>query len=318
MEDWVRVLQNVVQRNALRLLLSKEDGISPTLQGWLTKVKHGHNKKVWCVLVGKMFVYFKGPNDPNPAGQINMRDTRVGEVEHISSDSDSDEMVSGNVIEKTKDPTVGIFPNHVQQGPTYLIFNSKNEQEQWLYHLTVVSGGDPKAGTAFEQLVQKLMEEDGNPHSHIWKNPLMSYTKDPIPSPLTTFTSEELKNEALKMFKSLLLFTNVILDSAGIDYHVMLAGDIFQQCLENPGLQQELLCALCKQTSRIMTQSSKHGVQVKKPHSIRHTRSFLMNATQLFNCDGATKSPPGSGGPPPWRKTSSKSKFVCCWRSRQI
>ena len=32
MEDWVRVLQNVVQRNALRLLLSKEDGISPTLQ----------------------------------------------------------------------------------------------------------------------------------------------------------------------------------------------------------------------------------------------------------------------------------------------
>ena len=32
MEDWVRVLQNVVQRNALKLLLSREDGISPTLQ----------------------------------------------------------------------------------------------------------------------------------------------------------------------------------------------------------------------------------------------------------------------------------------------
>ena len=95
------------------------------------------------MLVGKMFVYFKGPNDPNPAGQINMRDTRVEEVEHISSDSDSDEMAN---VEKTKEPTVGIFPNHVQQGPTYLIFNSKNEQEQWLYHLTIVSGGDPKAG----------------------------------------------------------------------------------------------------------------------------------------------------------------------------
>ena len=26
-------------------------------------------------------------------------------------------------------------------------------------------------------------------------------------------------------------------------------------------------------------------------------QSFLMNATQLFNCDGATKSPPGSGPP---------------------
>ena len=32
MEDWVRVLQNVVQRNALKLLLSREDGVAPTLQ----------------------------------------------------------------------------------------------------------------------------------------------------------------------------------------------------------------------------------------------------------------------------------------------
>ena len=67
------------------------------------------------------------------------------------------------------------------------------------------------------------------------------------------------------------------MDSAGIDYHVMLAGNIFQQCLDNPGLQEELLCALCKQTSRIMTQSSKHGVQVKKQPSIKHTRvSFFI------------------------------------------
>ena len=62
------------------------------------------------------------------------------------------------------------------------------------------------------------------------------------------------------------------MDSAGIDYHVMLAGNVFQQCLDNPGLQEELLCALCKQTSRIMTQSSKHGVQVKNKPSRLHTR----------------------------------------------
>ena len=76
----------------------------------------------------------------------------------------------------------------------------------------------------------------------------------------------------ISLFQSLLLFTNVIMDSAGIDYHVILAGNLFQQCLDNPGLQQELLCALCKQTSRILTHSSKHGVQVKKQHSIKHTR----------------------------------------------
>lgn len=144
-----------------------------------------------------MFVYFKCPNDCNPAGQINMRDTRVEEVDHISSDSDSDEPV-----ERSKEPTIGIFPNHLnQQGPTYLIFNSKADKEQWLYHLTVVSGGDPKAGTQFEQLIQKIMEEDGSPQSPIWRHPLMVHSKDPISSPLTTFTSEQLQSEAVKLFK---------------------------------------------------------------------------------------------------------------------
>ena len=62
MEEWVRVLQNVVQRNALRLLLSREDQ-KPTLQAWLIKVKHGHSRKCWCVLIGKMFIYFRTPNE---------------------------------------------------------------------------------------------------------------------------------------------------------------------------------------------------------------------------------------------------------------
>ena len=92
-------------------------------------------------------------------------------------------------------------------------------------------------------------------------------------------------NKIYFCFQSLLLFTNVIMDSAGIDYHVILAGNLFQQCLDNPGLQQELLCALCKQTSRIMTHSSKHGVQVKKQHSIKHTRvSHYFYLVSSFFC----------------------------------
>ena len=55
-------LQNVLRRNATRLLLSREDN-KPTLQGWLTKVKHGHARRCWCVLIGKMFIYFKSQND---------------------------------------------------------------------------------------------------------------------------------------------------------------------------------------------------------------------------------------------------------------
>lgn len=36
-------------------------------------------------------------------------------------------------------------------------------KDAWLYHLTVVSGKGPSAGTQFEQLVHKLMEVDGDP-----------------------------------------------------------------------------------------------------------------------------------------------------------
>ena len=46
-----------------------------------------------------------------------MRDTRVEEVEHISSDSDSDENPgTGSQGDASQELTVGIFPNHVQQG----------------------------------------------------------------------------------------------------------------------------------------------------------------------------------------------------------
>lgn len=104
-----------------------------------------------------------------------MRDARVEEVDHMS-DSDSEEREGeGQALELT----VGIFPTH--QGPTYLLFPSKQEKDNWLYHLTVVSGGGPSAGTQYEQLVQKLMETDGDPSMIIfcglrwWKNLLIKF-----------------------------------------------------------------------------------------------------------------------------------------------
>ncbi|XP_033316219.1 uncharacterized protein CG43867 isoform X7 [Bombus vosnesenskii] len=242
MEDWIRVLQNVQRRNATKLLLSKEDN-KPTIQGWLTKVKNGHAKKCWCVLIGKMFLYFKCPNDTNPIGQINMRDARVEEVEHVS-DSDSEERDAEGPHERT----IGIFPTH--QGPTYLLMPHKQDKDNWLYHLTVVSGGGPSAGTQYEQLVQRLMETDGDPSCVLWRHPLLLHTKENITSPLTSLTSEALQTEAIKLFKACQLFMSVAVEQAGIDYHVVLAQNALQQCIDQPELQSEFICALVKQTSR--------------------------------------------------------------------
>nr|CAD7396662.1 unnamed protein product [Timema cristinae] len=273
MEDWIRVLQNVQRRNATKLLLSKEDN-KPTIQGWVTKVKNGHAKKCWCVLIGKMFLYFKSPSDTNPVGQINMRDARVEEVDHVS-DSDGEDRESDG---QTTELTIGIFPTH--QGPTYLLMANKQEKDSWLYHLTVVSGGGPNAGTQYEQLVQKLMETDGDPNCVLWKHPHLLHSKESIASPLTTLSSEAVQAEAVKLFKSCQLFISVALDSAGIDYHVVLAQNALQQCLDVPELQAELMCALVKQTSR----HTQHKIGVQQ---------LLLCATQsLFTCDSSL----GGGG----------------------
>ncbi|TMW47133.1 hypothetical protein DOY81_007782 [Sarcophaga bullata] len=279
MDDWIRVLQNVQRRNATKLLLSRDDQ-KPTLQGWVTKVKNGHAKKCWCVLLGKMFLYFKAPNETqNPLGQINMRDARVEEVEHVS-DSDSEER---------EDPqsqahlTVAIYPAH--QGPTYLILPGKAERDNWLYHLTVVSGGGPSAGSQYEQLVQKLMETDGDPNCVIWRHPILLHTKDTIAAPLTTLHTEAMHPEAIKLFKSIQLFMSVAVNQPGIDYHVVLAQNALQHCLDMPELQSEMICILIKQTSRHTGQKLSVGVQVNKKLG-KQTRQLLLCATQsLFACD---------------------------------
>jgi hypothetical protein len=45
---------------------------------------------------------------------------------------------------------------------TFFSLVSYDSQDQWLYHMTVVSGAVNSAGTQFEQLVQKLMDVDGD------------------------------------------------------------------------------------------------------------------------------------------------------------
>ncbi|XP_043508971.1 uncharacterized protein CG43867 isoform X3 [Frieseomelitta varia] len=287
MEDWIRVLQNVQRRNATKLLLSKEDN-KPTIQGWLTKVKNGHAKKCWCVLIGKMFLYFKCPNDTNPIGQINMRDARVEEVEHVS-DSDSEERDA----ECPHERTIGIFPTH--QGPTYLLMPHKQDKDNWLYHLTVVSGGGPSAGTQYEQLVQRLMETDGDPSCVLWRHPLLLHTKENITSPLTSLTSEALQTEAIKLFKACQLFMSVAVEQAGIDYHVVLAQNALQQCIDQPELQSEFVCALVKQTSR----HTQHRLGVQQ---------LLLCATQsLFTCDTQSPAANGSGENADAQSTASTS-----------
>ncbi|XP_068221879.1 uncharacterized protein CG43867-like [Palaemon carinicauda] len=210
-----------------------------------------------------MFIYFKSPNDQNPIGQINMRDARVEEVEKMS-DSEGEEVADDDTPKE--DLTIGIFPSH--QGPTYLIMPNKQKKDSWLYHLTVVSGGGPNAGTQYEQLVQKLMELDGDPNCVLWRHPLLLHSKDPITSPLTSLPSSQLQAEAIKLFKSCQLYTSVLMDSSGIDYLWCYVKMLPSSASHT---QSELFCGLIKQTSKHL--QAKPGVQVTKTlNKIKHSR----------------------------------------------
>ncbi|XP_067319716.1 pleckstrin homology domain-containing family H member 2 isoform X1 [Anolis sagrei] len=246
LEEWIKVLQNVLKVQAASPLFIQPD-VKPTMKGLLTKVKHGYSKRVWCMLVGKTLYYFRSQEDKFPLGQIRLWEAKVEEVDR-SCDSDEDYEASGRSLLSTH-YTIVTHPK--EQGPTYLLIGSKHEKDTWLYHLTVAAGStNINVGTEFEQLVCKLLNIEGDSTSQIWRHPTLCHSKDGITSPLTTLPSEALQTEAIKLFKTCQLFINAAVDSPAIDYHVSLAQSALQVCLTHPELQNEICCQLVKQTRR--------------------------------------------------------------------
>ncbi|XP_030641946.1 pleckstrin homology domain-containing family H member 1 [Chanos chanos] len=246
LEEWIRVLQNVLKVQASGPV-SIETTAKSTVRGWLTKVKHGHSKLVWCALIGKVFYYYRNQDDKFPLGQLRMREARVEEVDR-SCDSDEDYEAGGRGF-LSSHCTLVVHPK--EQSPTYLLIGTKQEKDTWLYHLTVAAGSSAslKVGTEYEQMIGKLLDIDGDPESVVWKHKVLCFSKEGLYFPLTTLPSEALQTEALKLFKSCQLFINVLVESPSIDYHTSLAQNALQVCLTHPELQNEMYCQLIKQTN---------------------------------------------------------------------
>ncbi|XP_076978910.1 pleckstrin homology domain-containing family H member 1 isoform X2 [Tamandua tetradactyla] len=247
LEEWIRVLQSLLKVQAIGPPSPLQSGTKPAVKGWLTKVKHGHSKLVWCALTGKTFYYYRSHEDKRPLGCLPVQDARIEEVDR-SCDSDEDYEAGGTRKLLSSHCTLVIYPP--EHSPTYLLIGTKREKDTWLYHLTVAAGvSSAKVGTAYEQLIGKLLDGEGDPDSPLWRHPMLCYSKDGLYTSLTTLPSEALQTEALKLFKSCQLFINVPLEAASVDYHVSLAQTALQVCLVHSELQSEIYCQLMKQTS---------------------------------------------------------------------
>uniref|UniRef100_A0A8C5B2T6 Pleckstrin homology, MyTH4 and FERM domain containing H2 n=1 Tax=Gadus morhua TaxID=8049 RepID=A0A8C5B2T6_GADMO len=246
LEEWLRVLQSVLRLKAASPLFTQPD-VRPSMKGLLLKVKHGYSKRVWCALIGKTLYYFRSQEDKFPLGQIKLWESQVDEVD-ASRDSDENLKACGQGLQAAPF-TIAVHPQ--EQGPTYLLIESRHEKESWLYHLSVAAGALlGKVGTEFEQLAGKLFQLDGDPNSPTWRHPVLCFSKDALVSPLTTLPSQALQTEAVKLFKTCQLFINVAIDAPAIDYHVSLAQSALQVCLAHPELQNEFFCQLIKQTRK--------------------------------------------------------------------
>ncbi|XP_068608263.1 LOW QUALITY PROTEIN: pleckstrin homology domain-containing family H member 1 [Brachionichthys hirsutus] len=247
LEEWVRVLQNILKVQASSPV-TVETSAKPAVRGWITKVKHGHSRLVWGSLVGKVLSYYRNQEDKLPLGHLQVRDTSVQEVDR-SCDSDEDYEAGGRGFLPSRF-TLVVQPR--DRSPTYLLIGTEQEKDTWLYQLTVAAGSGAalKVGTEYEQLVGKLLDLDGDPESSLWRSEALSFCKEGLGSPLTTLPSEALQTEALKLFKSCQLFINVLVESPSVDYHASLAQNALQVCLTHPELQNEIYCQLIKQTSR--------------------------------------------------------------------
>ncbi|XP_038639733.1 pleckstrin homology domain-containing family H member 1 isoform X1 [Scyliorhinus canicula] len=245
LEEWIRVLQSILKVQLASPVITQIES-KPSVRGWLTKVRHGYSKLVWCSLIGKVFYYFRNQDDKFPLGHLKVRKAKVGEVDR-SCDSDEDYEAGGRGF-LSSHFTLVIHPK--DQSPTYLLIGTKQEKDTWQYHLTVAAGSShSKVGTEYEQLIGKLLDVDGEPNSPTWKHPVLCSSKGGLPNALTTLPSEALQTEALKLFKSCQLFINVLVEAPSIDYHVSLAQNALQVCLAHTELQNEIYCQFIKQTS---------------------------------------------------------------------
>ncbi|GAB0190501.1 pleckstriny domain-containing family H member 1 [Grus japonensis] len=129
LEEWIHVLQSILRVQVTSPVGVPHSDAKPTVKGWLTKVKHGHSKLVWCALIGKTFYYYRNHEDKCPLGHLPMRESKVEEVDR-SCDSDEDyEATGGGLL--SSHCTLLIHPQ--DQSPTYLLIRTKQEKSCQLF-----------------------------------------------------------------------------------------------------------------------------------------------------------------------------------------
>lgn len=271
-DEWLRMLTVTINLSDIEpSILTKHNSIH---EGVLSVTRQGHTKRCHAILVNHIVFFLKSPIDPTPMGYISVKGSKIREVTD-SNDYDPEEqefLKSTRCSSDLQDCSLAIYPKFsLNLDPVYLTLGSQQDTDGWIHCLSQASGSDQSSGTQFERTLAHLMISNSmasrkdSSHSFTsmddahssggcqWReNPIMLYSDRPIAQPLTSLPNETLKLEALELFKSVLLFTQVPIEPIAIDYHVSLLQNCLARFLRYPELRNEFFAQLIKQSTFVI------------------------------------------------------------------
>lgn len=271
-DEWTEIL--TVAINMSDIETEKLGKHNSQHEGILTMTRHGHTKRCHAVLVKHVVFFLKSPIDPTPVSYLSVKSARIREVmDNSGYDLEEMDSLKQRCEGGVRDCSLAIYPRFsINPDPVYLTFGSQQDTDEWFYHLSEASGLDQSSGTQYERMLTQIMLDNsifGRKNSTTsltdslsrsccpWsEHSVMVYGDRPISQPLTSLPNETLRVEAVEMFKSILLFTQVPIEPIAVDYHVCLLQNCFSRFLKHPELRNEFFAQCIKQSTYVMHRCS--------------------------------------------------------------
>ncbi|CAD5232293.1 unnamed protein product [Bursaphelenchus xylophilus] len=262
-EEWFTTISQCLKQLTINELSQKATKVEAILSGWITKVKHGHQRKYFAALVGQKLLFFKKSDEKLPCSHIVLQGCAISEKSKGSSDEysgSSDEQASSDLLPGTSNASRSSSSSQQQEkadysiciegsnaDPVYLMLKNGEEKDKWLYYLKLAAKDPSMCGTSFEVLIQRLML-DSNPDSELWHDVLMTNPEEKPTDTLISIDEPRLKKKALENDMALYLFSSVLMRPIAMQYHVDLSQNILTTALENTPLIDELYAQLIRLT----------------------------------------------------------------------
>lgn len=263
-DEWIRILTVTINMSDIEHgSLTKANA---SHEGLISVTRHGHTKRYYATLINHVLFFLKSVTDPTPMSYLSIRGSKIREItDNYDYDIEEQDALKYKSIQ---DCSLAIYPKFsLNPDPVYITLGTQQETDKWFLMLATASGQDQSYGTQFERTLASIMInssfstkknttstmiDSSNGSGCLWRDQsIMLYSHKPITEPLTSLPNETLRTEALELFKSILLFTQVPLEPVAIDYHVCLLQNCLGRFLKYPELRNEFYAQLIKQCTYI-------------------------------------------------------------------